>query len=165
MADSMSSAGDVPVYARLGPEHATTLAVLFTRLQRAGVDKSFHPHPLTAQEASVRATYHGDDFYCVMLRGDTAIGYGMLRGWDEGFLVPSLGIVIDPALQGLGYGRLLMSFLHDVATQRGADRVRLKVDPKNRRAIELYRSFGYCFEEAKDGQLIGLVDLPPKSAS
>jgi len=137
------------------------LAAFFERLRAQEIDKFFHPHPLTAEEAPKRAAYHGRDFYGVFMEGTAVVGYGMLRGWDEGYQVPSLGIVIDPAAQGRGYGRLLMESLHATARQRGASRIRLKVYPDNTRAVALYRSMGYVFQAEEGGQLIGFLELTP----
>jgi ribosomal-protein-alanine N-acetyltransferase len=157
------SVNPAPVCRVLVAEHASPMALFFDRLQKTGIEKFFHPHPLTAEEAVALANYSGRDFYCVMLQADAIIGYGMLRGWDEGYAIPSLGIAIDPLLQGRGYSHLLMDFLHTAARGRGATQVRLKVDPQNHRAIKLYRSLGYEFQKEKeeDGQLIGLLTLAP----
>src|SRR5690242_21202213 len=94
-----------------------------------------------------------------MVLDNHVIGYGMLRGWDEGYAIPSLGIAIDPEVRGRGHSRVLMNFLRDVAKQRGAERIRLKVDPQNQSAAELYRSLGYVLEPQPDGQLIGFLEL------
>lgn len=163
----MSAPNDsIPVCVALVPKHASALANLFARLRDAGDEDFFHPHALTAEEAVARANYSGRDFYCIMLQGDNVIGYGMLRGWDEGYAIPSLGIALDPSVRGRGYSRVLMNFLHDHARQRGAAKVRLKVNLKNRAAIELYRSLGYVFESPTDQNLIGYLDLlgPQKNA-
>ena len=149
----------VPVCVVLGPEHATSLARFFGRVKQSDTDYFFHPHPLTAEEATARANYSGRDFYCVMLQDNEVAGYGMLRGWDEGYEIPSLGIAIDPSVRGRGYSRTLMSFLHDTAKKRGAAKVRLKVGSRNRAALELYRSLGYIFEPEADQNLIGFLDL------
>jgi len=94
-----------------------------------------------------------------MLQNNDVVGYGMLRGWDEGYAIPSLGIALDPSIRGRGYSRLLMNFLHETAKTRGATRVRLKVDSQNRPGIELYRSLGYIFEPQSSAELIGFLDL------
>jgi ribosomal protein S18 acetylase RimI-like enzyme len=83
----------------------------------------------------------------------------MLRGWDEGFEVPYLGIAIHPGERGQGYGRVLMEYLHAAARERGAVRVMLKVYEDNEAAVRLYRSLGYCFGERSDGQLVGVLEL------
>jgi ribosomal protein S18 acetylase RimI-like enzyme len=94
-----------------------------------------------------------------MIQDSNVIGYGMLRGWDEGYVIPSLGIALDSSVRGRGYGTALMNFLHDIAKQRGAAKVRLKVDSKNLPAIELYRGLGYIFEPEGDQDLVGFLDL------
>jgi ribosomal protein S18 acetylase RimI-like enzyme len=156
---SPNSADDFPICVPVAPEHADSLALLFDRLRQAGVEDFFHPHPLTAEEAHRRTKYSGQDFFCVMIQHDNVVGYGMLRGWDEGYPIPSLGIALDPKVTGRGYGRMLMNFLHETARKRGAAKVRLKVDPRNQPAIQLYRSLGYILEQQPDRQLIGFLDL------
>lgn len=154
-----ASTKSVPVCVALDPKHTASLANLFARLRENRDENFFHPHPLTADEAAARANYSGRDFYCVMLLENDVIGYGMLRGWDEGYAIPSLGIALDPSTRGRGYSRVLMKFLHKVAKERGAERVRLKVDPRNHAAIELYRSLSYVLQSQPDGQSIGFLEL------
>jgi len=145
---------------QVGPQHAGALGRFFETLEAHGIGKVFHPHPLTAEAARVRAGYMGKDIYCVLAEGDAVIGYGMLRGWDEGYEIPSLGIAIDPAAHGQGLGRLMMNFLHMAASRRGAQKLRLRVHPENKPAVDLYRSLGYQFSLQDDGQyLVGLFDL------
>ena len=83
----------------------------------------------------------------------------MLRGWDEGREIPSLGIVIDAAWQGRGCGRRMMDYLHQTARERGARRVRLKVYPENSRALAWYQKLGYVFADKEAGQWVGLLEL------
>ena len=142
-----------------GASLAAPLAAFFERLKAAGDERWFHPHPLTAEEAQRRVRYGGRDLYYVLADGGRVLGYGMLRGWDEGYAVPSLGIAIDPASRGRGYARLLMLFLHAAARGRGADRVRLTVDADNETALRLYRALGYATREMPDGRLEGILRL------
>ena len=88
------------------------------------------------------------------------VGYIMLRGWDEGFQIPSLGICVHPAWQGFGVGRLLMQAAICVARLRRSPAVRLKVYPDNLRAIELYRSLGFTFSgQTENGQMVAVLGL------
>jgi [ribosomal protein S18]-alanine N-acetyltransferase len=143
----------------LSPELVGPLDRFFQRIVAAGEQEFFHPHPLTAQHAVERGAYLGKDLYYLLVDGQEALGYGMLRGWDEGFKIPSLGIAIDPGARHLGLGRLLMAFLHGAARRRGAHRVRLRVSGNNIGAVALYRSLGYAFEGEPDGQMLGYLDL------
>jgi GNAT superfamily N-acetyltransferase len=135
------------------------LARFFHALKKSGDDRHFHPHPLTDEEAKRRAEYSGTDLYYVLVEGDTVLGYGMLRGWDEGYEVPSLGIVIHPSVRGTGLGGLFMHFLHTVARRRGANKVRLKVYSDNTSAVALYKKLGYTFQTEETEQLVGFLDL------
>ncbi len=148
-----------PVCVALQPVHREQLAVFFQDLHRAGLEDFFHPHPLNGQAASALCTYAGLDFYGVLLSGGRVIGYGMLRGWDEGYAIPSLGIAIHPLFQGQGYGRLLIQFLHGIARARGAEKLRLKVNCKNLSALSLYQSEGYVFQDAVEDEMVGVLVL------
>ncbi|MFY3742678.1 GNAT family N-acetyltransferase [Anaeromyxobacter sp. Red801] len=147
---------------RVGPDLEAALAELFSALVAAGDDRSFHPHPFTPEAAAERARYAGLDVYCAAVVAGRVLGYGMLRGWDEGYAVPSLGIAIHPAARGLGLGRLVMEYLHCEARRRGAPRIRLKVYPANAAAVALYRSLGYEFQGEERGQLVGYKALPAR---
>lgn len=132
----------------------------------AGDGSFFHPHPLTGAAArSICRHQHvdgGRDEYHVMVDPDVrgrVVGYGMLRGWAEGFVVPSLGIAVHPDHRGRGIARRLMTHLHDVAAERGADRVRLRVYRDNLPAVRLYASLGYELQPHSATELLGFLTL------
>jgi ribosomal-protein-alanine N-acetyltransferase len=145
------------------PKDTDALARFFQLLKACGSDKYFHPHPLTAAHARTIANYSGKDFYVAVFEGHDILGYGMLRGWDQGYQIPSVGIAIRPDIQGRGVGRLLMNFLHLAAMRRGAKKVRLRVYPDNHSAISMYRAMGYKLA-AERGRcnLVGIVTLGRK---
>ncbi len=146
---------------RLRPEMEPLLAHFFDELAR--VDKQyFHPHPFDAATAKRIAHYAGRDLYYAAICGEQIVGYGMLRGWDEGYDVPSLGLAVHPQSRGMGIGKLLMHFLHAAARCRGATQVRLKVHRENEVALAMYQRLGYAFEvedETRDGQVVGMIEL------
>ncbi|MDP6579471.1 MAG: GNAT family N-acetyltransferase [Vicinamibacterales bacterium] len=144
---------------RLDAALEPALIAFFRLLHEGGVEQFFHPHPFTADEARARAGYGGEDLYYVVTEGDQILGYGFLRGWDEGYDIPSLGIVIHPARRGVGLGRTLMHALHRAARERGALRVRLKVYSKNVAARRLYEDLGYLFGPVEEDQQVGFLDL------
>jgi ribosomal-protein-alanine N-acetyltransferase len=135
------------------------LAEFFRDLAQAGDDDYFHPHPLTNDEAKKRAKYSGDDLYYVIMENEKVLGYAMLRGWDEGYEIPSLGIAMHPSVRGLGLGELLIRFLHAAARRRGCDKIRIRVYTQNARALALYQKLGYRFESEQAGQLVGYLTL------
>jgi ribosomal protein S18 acetylase RimI-like enzyme len=121
------------------PDDAAGLADLFSHIDTT----YFRPHPMTADGALAIADYVGRDVYLVGSVGAELIAYGMLRGWDEGYVVPSLGIAVRTSHVRHGHGRAMMSALHAVARSRGASAVRLRVAPGNRGARRLYAALGY----------------------
>jgi [ribosomal protein S18]-alanine N-acetyltransferase len=129
----------------------------FCVLDREGIQRHFHPHPLTEEEARKRVLYDGPDLYYLLVDNRKVIGYGMLRGWEEGFDTPNLGIILHPEYRGLGLGEMFMHFLHSAARYRGANRVRLKVYPENESALRLYQKIGYQFTDKEEEQLVGWI--------
>jgi ribosomal-protein-alanine N-acetyltransferase len=121
----------------------------------------FHPHPLTKEFASALCARQSrclDRYFITDYRG-RVVGYSMLRGWDEGYDVPSFGGCTDPGLRGAGLGQLLLA--HAIAECRtaGARRLRLTVYKDNMRAVHIYRKFGFVFSEKNDDELVGLLNL------
>lgn len=119
----------------------------------------FNPHPFTAEAVDRIADGTGRDLYYVVTDAGRVLGYGMLRGWDEGYEVPSLGISVHPSARGTGLARALMAFLHAAARARGAARVRLRVHCENLRARRLYESLGYQFAAQEGDNLVGVLEL------
>jgi ribosomal protein S18 acetylase RimI-like enzyme len=114
---------------------------------------------MTDEEAKKLCGYSGRNLYYVACVGTAVLAYGLLRGWDEGYEIPSLGIAIHPEARGQGLARPFMAFLHAAAKARGATKVRLTVYTENRRAVELYRRMGYQFEAKNDRELVGMLVL------
>lgn len=122
-------------------------------------DAYFHPHPLNLETAKEIASYNGKDLYFLQVTNDEISGYGMLRGWDEGYSIPSLGIVIHPNFRRQGLAKKIVGFLHTKAREKGAKKIMLKVYENNFNALQLYQNLGYRFSDKKEGQLVGYLEL------
>ncbi len=144
----------------VGPGDAGKLADIFAELD----SPFFGPHPLTPDEATRLANRSGRDVYALLVADQLPVAYGMLRGWDEGYTTPSLGIAVRTSAKGRGYGRLMMERLHDEARARGADRVRLRVHPDNTVARRLYESFGYVDQGEERGERLMILQLEDPEA-
>jgi GNAT superfamily N-acetyltransferase len=143
----------------LSPEWERPLASFFSSAGRAA-EEFFHPHPFTDEDAKRLTHYSGKDLYYLFVDGADILAYGMLRGWDEGHDVPSLGIVVHPDTRGQGVGELFMHFLHCAARKKGAREIMLKVYKENAAACKLYLKLGYLFDgEEQKGQLVGRLLL------
>jgi ribosomal protein S18 acetylase RimI-like enzyme len=137
------------------PGDAEALSELFAALEGT----PFHPHPLTAEEARRLVAYEGRDAYGILAEGEELVAYGILRGWDDGFSVPSLGVAVHPQHQGRGYGRAMMRWLEEQARHRGAQRIRLRVHADNLAARRLYESLGYAEAGEERGELVMMLEL------
>ncbi len=135
------------------------LTSFFERIKKKGEDKYFHPHSFDKKQVEQLGDYKGNDLYFLQTYENAICGYGMLRGWDEGYRVPSLGIIIHPDHRGKGLGEKFMVFLHNQAKQKGAKQICLKAYPGNKSAISLYKKMGYLFDGEKEGQLSGYIKL------
>ena len=128
-------------------------------LVEAGDTVHFQPHPFTAEYVATLVRYSGDDLFYLLTEADRILAYGMLRGWDEGFEIPSLGIAVHPAARGSGLGRLMMMFLHAAAKRRNCSSVRLRVAVENKTAATMYESLGYRFTQLEGGYRVGFLEM------
>jgi [ribosomal protein S18]-alanine N-acetyltransferase len=135
------------------------LANFLRDLEKVGDNKYFHPHPFTDEALNRVVQYTGRDIYYILVEEDNVLGYGLLRGWDEGYKIPSLGVAIHPSARKTGLGTMFMHFLHAAARRNGATQVRLRVYPDNIKALELYKRIGYKFKTKESEYLVGIFDL------
>lgn len=142
----------------LSAERLDRVRAFFRAIDSDAYLLDFAPHPFTDVEAQRVCGYAGRDLYVgVFARaGDGAmVGYGMLRGLDEGYEVPSLGLCVLAAQQGRGIGRMLLEHLLQACAERGAERAMLKVKRGNAVARALYESAGFRFEAHSRDFLVG----------
>ncbi|MCB2153946.1 GNAT family N-acetyltransferase [bacterium] len=135
------------------------LGSLFQAIVESGDAEYFHPHPFTGAHARQVCGHTGKDQYLALISRNEIRCYGLLRGWDEGFDIPSLGIIVHPAFRGRGYSSLMMMYLHAVAAEAGAMKIRLKVYEDNTLAKRLYEKLGYEFVSREKGQLVGYCKI------
>jgi [ribosomal protein S18]-alanine N-acetyltransferase len=135
------------------------LAEFLQALEENGDEQYFHPHPSSDDYLKTLANYRGNDLYYIAVEENTVLAYGLLRGWDEGYGIPSLGIAVHPTVRGIGLSRAFMHFLHIAARRKGAVQIRLRVYPNNMKAIKLYQSLGYVFQGFENQQMVGILTL------
>ena len=99
------------------------------------------------------------DLYYVVIYGGVVIGYGMLRGLDEGYNNFSLGIAIDKIYYGTGLANLFMNFLEMQAKLREHRDIRLRVFNDNKRAYNFYLKLGYVYSKYDDTSVVGIKVL------
>ena len=129
------------------PEWKNALKKFLEVIEENGDTAFFFPHPNNDETLDVITQATNKDLYYLLVEGKTVLGYGLLRGWQEGYETPSLGIAISPAARGQGFAKMLIQFLHTTALRRGATKVRLRVLKNNLKALKLYVELGYIFEQ------------------
>jgi ribosomal-protein-alanine N-acetyltransferase len=148
--------------AALGPSDRHELASFFAILAcDADTARFFRPHPLTEVYANLlcAGVARRRDRYFLARREGQVVGYSMLRGWDDGYVVPSFGVGIRPEARGSGLGHLLFEHAVSECLRAGAPAMRLTVYKANERAVHIYRKSGMTFQEKNADEWIGVLDL------
>jgi [ribosomal protein S18]-alanine N-acetyltransferase len=117
----------------------------------------FKPHDYNLK--SLIKNIKSDDIFILQCIGRKVVGYGLLRGWEEGYEVPSLGIIIDKDHRGLKLSEKMMSYLHKIANEYGCFNIMLKVNKDNKKAINLYKKMGYELSDYNEKLLVGYKKL------
>ncbi len=129
---------------KLSHDNSQQFIDFFMRNNTEDTKKNFHPFEIAIE--SLKKTFsdiHRDFYVGVFDKNSEMIGFGMLRGWDEGYIVPSLGILVDEEMRGRGIGSRLVEYLVDVAKENGSKSVRLSVYGDNIQAINIYHRCGF----------------------
>lgn len=134
------------------------LAHFFAALDEGGDGAFFHPHRWDKSTLRALARGTGDDLYYLFVQSRNVLAYGLLRGWNEGYAIPSLGIAVHPSARSTGLGSLMMEYLEVMARHRGAPAVRLRVHKVNVHACNMYMRRGYhlTLDEGDERLLVGL---------
>ena len=101
----------------------------------------FDPHKNKSVENSLLGVVK--DVYKGIYFNGELIAYGMLRGMDEGYSTPMLGIAVDKRYEGIGVGKLLMQFLEVETKLLEYKEIKLRVHKDNIRARNVYKKLGY----------------------
>jgi len=132
--------------------------MLFSSNRVPAVTSTFDPFELTADAARRIALESRRDEYFVARGPDGLVAMSMLRGFDDGFEIPSFGIFVDHRQQGRGIGRWLTEWTIRWADGHACPAVRLSVYASNPRAADLYRSLGFSEVERVSMQRNGEPD-------
>ena len=119
----------------------------------------FSPHEYSYEGLLKEITSKPQDYFVFLMDGENIAGYGLLRGWSEGYDIPSLGIIIDVNYRGKNLSRMIMEHLHLISINRGAKKVRLRVYKQNYKAISLYNKLGYELTDFDENTLVGFKTL------
>ena len=145
----------------IAPDDEAALATFFSENNRPEMTATFFAFPLDAATARRISREPRRDRYFAAWEEGAIVGLGMLRGWDEGYAVPSFGVLVDHRAQGRGHGRALTEHALVVARGEGCARVRLTVDATRERVVRLYERAGFRRAETlPDGRCVMFAELP-----
>jgi RimJ/RimL family protein N-acetyltransferase len=131
------------IFREIQPSDSALLETFFVQNDVPQVTETFTAFPLNARTTHfITEQSHKDKYYLLFLDGQP-IGFSMLRGFDEGYSVPSFGIFIDHRFQGSGYGKKLLRLTVEEARQMGCEKVRLSVFGVNVAGRKIYETFGF----------------------
>jgi len=119
------------------------LARFFHRNNLEEVTQYFHPFPLNDESARMICCAGNLDRFLGTFDGEKLVGLAMLRGWDKGFAMPSLGVLVDVAYRRLGRGRRLVQEAISEGKRSKATGIILSVYASNWVAVRLYSSLGF----------------------
>lgn len=102
----------------------------------SGLEKRLFSRPWSEQ--SLLQALCQSTLFVVALERNVVVGYcGMYCAFQEGEI---MNVAVDPAWQGQGIGREMMSRFLGLARSQGISRIILEVRVSNHRAIHLYTS-------------------------
>jgi RimJ/RimL family protein N-acetyltransferase len=96
-----------------------------------------------------------DKFFGLFLNKEL-IGFYMLRGFDQGYDIPSYGVWISSNYANKGLSKLTLYHAFSVCKLNNIKTLMLKVHPENTIAKEVYEKFGFIKVgiDEKNGHLI-----------
>ena len=140
------------------PADITELTSFFNRNNTSSILQGFSAFPLKKETAILICSQNHLDKYYLYIEENIIKGFSMLRGWDEGYSIPSFGIFVDKDFQGLGLGSKILNLTLEKCRSLGCQKVRLSVFSSNKIAYKLYTNFGFYEIERSSTFNNGKVD-------
>jgi len=102
-----------------------------------------------------------DDKFFGLFTDNSLIGFYMLRGFDEGFDIPSYGVWISKKYSAKGLSKLTLQHALSFCKINEIKKIILKVHPENKIAKMIYENFGFINEgiDPKNNNLIYYKDI------
>lgn len=120
----------------------------------------FYPFEFDLAAISKVLANQGQDVLMGLYWESQMVVFFMLRGWNEGYDVPSFGIIVDENYRGQGLELMSLDAAKAICRLRGAGRMMLKMHPDNITAKGVARKIGFVQTGIEtDGNLIYHMDL------
>lgn len=118
--------------------------------------------PFAYDEKTIRGILTGAklDVYLGLFSEKYLVGLAMLRGWDEGYAIPAVGIFVDESYQGRGFASAGLATLIAICRLRSCGKVMAKVYLGNDRAQRFFLDRGFQFHSiSADNKVLLFHDL------
>jgi ribosomal protein S18 acetylase RimI-like enzyme len=125
------------------PGDSEMLTRFFAGNRAPSSSRSFDPFELTAERAQLIVSGSSRDRFYLARLDSELVAMSMLRGFGEGYAIPSFGILVDRRHRGRGIGRRVTVWTLEAARAQRCPAVRLTVYASNSTAVALYRSLGF----------------------
>ncbi len=127
----------------------------------------FYPFGFDIDAISEVLARQGQDVFMGVYWQGRMVCFFMLRGWNEGYDVPSFGIIIDEKYRNSGLEMLSLDAAKAICRLRGAERLMLKMHPDNFSARGVARKIGFVQTgiEPGSGNVIYHMDIGKRYAA
>ena len=129
-------------FRKLGPGDAETLIQLINQ-DTKDYSKYFVAFEFDSVTIENILTKAKNDLYCGVYWGEELTGFYMLRGFDEGFTIPSYGVYISSRFNNKGLAALTLNHAISICKLHGFKKIRLKVHKENIFAFKQYKKYGF----------------------
>ena len=140
---------------RLNIDHSKELSEL---LQSADKDYTQYFIPFAFDSETILKILSNvikDQYYGIFTENNL-VGFYMLRGFDEGYEIPSYGVWVAKDFSSKGISKLTLQHAISFCKINNIKKIILKVHPDNVIAKNIYESFGFIYEgvDKRIGHLI-----------
>lgn len=136
-------------YCEVSPDTLALTKKLFAKLcDDPATQLHFRPHPLTDAHAEHLCNVAREDYYLIGLWGMEPVAYGILRGWDSGYKVPSVGMAVVQDQRSRGFATAIVQKMITVARDRQAEKILVHVDKTNVHSRRVFDKLGFVFDAA-----------------
>ncbi len=136
---------------QLRPTLEPDVSRMFSVIASSEDVKMFHPHAFDSETAVSLCNYPGRDYYALVKCNGVVAGYAMLRGWEEGYTIPTAGLYVFPEWRGKRLASNILSMLEIEAKQRSASMIMAKVYRHNTPSLRSFLRAGYKITKEDQG--------------
>jgi len=127
---------------QLGAHDSAALSMML-RLNSTDYQRYFYPFSFEEQAINKMLVQAINDKYWGIWKENVLMGFFMLRGFDEGYKIPSYGVCIAEAHSGKGLLKLSLQFVLSWCRIYDIPKLMLKVHPENSIAKSVYEEIGF----------------------